>query len=238
VKCPAPARREVDAATALLAAMPGPVNEHDACRVFAALGVTCAPMQIIKAPDQPVSLVFPVAAKILSADIAHKTDARAVQLDIASPAELAATYGEILSNALAYRKEARIDGVLVQRMERGLTEVILGFKRDPQVGPLVVLGVGGVLAELYRDFALRLAPVDAATASEMIEEVAGLAIIRGYRSMPRGDCAALANAVSAFSQLAHVPGIAEAEINPLLVKREGEGVVAVDGLLVKESPCK
>jgi hypothetical protein len=117
-------------------------------------------------------------------------------------------------------------------MERGLAEVILGFKRDPQVGPIVVLGAGGVLAEIYRDFALRLAPVDVATAGDMIEEVKGLAVIRGYRGMQRGDCMALARAVSAFSQLAHVCGVAEAEINPLLVKRESEGVVAVDGLLV------
>jgi len=123
----------------------------------------------------------------------------------------------------------------VQCMERGLAEVILGFKRDPQVGPIVVLGMGGVLAEIYRDFALRLAPVDVATASDMIEEVKGLAVIRGYRGMARGDCMALARAVSAFSQLAHVPGVAEAEINPLLVKRESEGVVAVDGLIARNT---
>ena len=123
----------------------------------------------------------------------------------------------------------------MQCMERGLAEVILGFKRDPQVGPIVVLGMGGVLAEIYRDFALRLAPVDVATASDMIEEVKGLAVIRGYRGMARGDCMALARAVSAFSQLAHVPGVAEAEINPLLVKRESEGVVAVDGLIARNT---
>lgn len=231
---PAPARREVDAATALLAAASNPVNEHDACCVFAALGVASAATEIIKTPDQPVSIGFPVVAKVLSADIAHKTDARAVRLNVASREELAAACKEILANARAYKRDARIEGVLVQRMERGLAEVILGFKHDPQVGPIVVLGVGGVLAEIYRDFALRLAPVDVAAASDMIEEVKGLAIIRGYRGMPRGDCAALARAVSAFSQLAYVPGIAEAEINPLLVKREGEGVVAVDGLLVKQ----
>jgi hypothetical protein len=118
-------------------------------------------------------------------------------------------------------------------MEKGLAEVILGYRRDPQVGPVVVLGVGGVLAEIYRDFAVRLAPVSAAEATGMIEEVKGLAVIRGYRGMPRGDTAALARAVAAFSQLAHLePRVAEAEINPLIVKAEGQGVVAVDGLLV------
>ena len=104
---------------------------------------------------------------------------------------------------------------------------------DPQVGPLVVIGVGGVLAEIYKDFAMRLAPVTPETALQMIEEVKGLAVIRGYRGMTKGDCKALAEAVAAFSQLAAFDDIAEAEINPLIVRKEGEGVVAVDGLIVR-----
>ena len=231
----APARREVDAATALLAAASTPVNEHDACRVFAALGVASAATEIIESPGQPVSLGFPVVAKVLSADIAHKTDAGGVALNISDASALSSAARDILARVCAKHPQARTDGILVQRMECGLAEVILGFKRDPQVGPIVVLGMGGVLAEIYRDFALRLAPVDVATASDMIEEVKGLAVIRGYRGMARGDCMALARAVSAFSQLAHVPGVAEAEINPLLVKRESEGVVAVDGLIARNT---
>lgn len=152
---------------------------------------------------------------------------------MASEQELAAAANEILLNARAYDKDARIEGILVQRMEKGLAEAILGYRRDPQVGPVVVLGVGGVLAEIYRDFAVRLAPVGIEDAARMIEQVRGLALIRGYRGMPRGDTAALARAVSAFSQLAFVePRVAEAEINPLIVKTEDAGVVAVDGLLV------
>jgi succinyl-CoA synthetase beta subunit len=128
---------------------------------------------------------------------------------------------------------AKINGILVQRMEKGLAEVILGYKHDSQVGPVVVLGVGGVLAEVYRDYVLRLAPVTVEEAARMVEEVKGLAVIRGYRGLPRGDTSALARAVSEFSQLARLePRVAEAEINPLFVKGEGQGVVAVDGLLV------
>jgi hypothetical protein len=119
-------------------------------------------------------------------------------------------------------------------MERGLAEVIVGYKHDPQVGPVVLLGIGGVLAEIYKDIAIRLAPVTSAEAEHMIDEVKGLAVIRGYRGLPRGDRKALAEAIAACSQLAYVPGIAEAEINPLLVKPEGQGVVAVDGLIVKK----
>ena len=106
--------------------------------------------------------------------------------------------------------------------------------RDPQVGPVVVLGAGGVLAEIYKDIAIRLAPVGLAGAHAMVEEVRGLAMIRGYRGLPRGDCEALAAAVAAMSQLATMEDriVAEAEINPLIVKPAGEGVVAVDGLIV------
>lgn len=97
-----------------------------------------------------------------------------------------------------------------------------------------MLGVGGVLAEIYKDFAVRLAPVSVEDANAMIDEVKGLAVIRGYRGMPKGDRVALAKAVSAFSQLAFIGDVTEAEINPLIVKREGEGVVAVDGLIVRQ----
>jgi acyl-CoA synthetase (NDP forming) len=229
---PAADAARVASARALLGGKPR-LNEQEACRVFGTLGVPAAPSETITAPEQAIGLDFPVVAKILSPDIVHKTEARAVRLNVASGKELAAACEEILVNARAYKKDARIEGVLVQRMEKGLAEVILGYKRDPQVGPVVVLGVGGVLAEIYRDLALRIAPVTEEEAGRMIEEVKGLAVIRGYRGLPRGDTAALARAVSAFSQLAHLePRVSEAEINPLIVKPEGNGVVAVDGLLV------
>ncbi len=229
---PAPETEKLAAASALLSAGAARLNEYEACHVFAALGVPLAATEIITRPEQAVAIDFPVVAKILSPDIAHKTDARAVRLNVTSGEELASAYQEILVNARAYNKEARIEGVLVQRMEKGLAEVILGFKRDPQVGPVVVLGIGGILAEIYHDFAARLAPVSVAEAGRMIEEVKGLAVIRGYRGLPKGDCKALAQAISLFSQLAHLDTITEAEINPLMVKPEGEGVVAVDGLIV------
>lgn len=231
---PAPDRRRLDAAAALIAAaQSSQLNEFDACRVFAALGVPPAAAEVITFPVQSVSLAFPVVAKILSPGIAHKSDAGGVVLNITDAAALKTAAQNILARVRANHPAAKINGILVQRMEQGLAEVILGYKHDPQVGPVVVLGVGGVLAEIYRDFAVRLAPVSAEVAARMINEVRGLATLRGYRGQPMGDCAALAQAVSAFSQLAHLPSIAEAEINPLLVKREGEGVIAVDGLIAR-----
>ena len=209
------------------------LNEQEACRVFGKLRVPVAPSETITAPEQEVKLDFPVVAKILSPDIAHKTDAGGVVVNIASADALKRAAAAILQSVRVKHPQARVNGILVQRMEKGLAEVILGYKRDPQVGPVVVLGVGGVLAEIYRDLALRLAPVTEEEAGRMIEEVKGLAVIRGYRGLPRGDTAALARAVSDFSHLAHLDGrVVEAEVNPLIVKPEGEGVVAVDGLLV------
>jgi acyl-CoA synthetase (NDP forming) len=224
--------KRLAAAGALLGESPR-VNEYDACRVFAALGAPQAASEILTMPEQPASIGFPVVAKVLSADITHKTDAGAVVLNIPDAAALRIAVSEILSRVGAKHPGACIDGVLLQRMEKGLAEVIVGYKRDPQVGPIVVLGIGGVLAEIYHDFALRLAPVSVEDARRMIEEVKGLAIVRGYRGMPCGDLAALAEAVSAFSQLAGMGAVKEAEINPLIVKPEGEGVVAVDGLIVR-----
>ena len=97
---------------------------------------------------------------------------------------------EMEKRVKAHSPHAKLDGFLVQKMERGLAEVILGFRRDPLVGPTVTVGLGGVLAEIYKDAATRLAPVDEAEARQMIDEVKGLATIRGYRNLPRGDVAA------------------------------------------------
>ncbi|HSN41465.1 MAG TPA: acetate--CoA ligase family protein [Burkholderiales bacterium] len=227
-------RQRVDEAGKLIAAAGAPqLDEYDACRVFAALGVPLAATTVIKTPRERVALDYPVVAKILSPDIAHKTDAGGVELNIADAGALNTAARNILDRVGAKHPGAKITGILVQRMEKGLAEVILGFKRDPQVGPVVVLGVGGVLAEIYHDFAMRLAPVTVDEALRMVGEVKGLATIRGYRGLPAGDCAALARTVSAFSQLAYLETVAEAEINPLIVKPQGDGVVAVDGLVVQ-----
>jgi acyl-CoA synthetase (NDP forming) len=226
---------KLKAAAELLKTMPGTqINEYDAGRVFAALGVAQAQTDVITNPEQQTPIGFPVVAKILSADILHKTDAGGVVLNIANAQELAAAARQILERVKTRHPQAKIKGILVQRMERGLAEVIVGFRRDPQVGPVVVLGIGGVLAEIYKDIAIRPAPVSIADARAMVDAVRGLAVIRGYRGLPRGDCEALARAVAAMSQLAALAErpIAEAEINPLIVKREGEGVAAVDGLIV------
>ena len=176
----------------------------------------------------------PVVLKILSPDIAHKTEAGGVALGLADGQIAAMAAREIEKRVKAHSPHAKLEGFLVQKMERGLAEVILGYRRDPLVGPTITVGLGGVLAEIYKDASTRLAPVSESEALQMIDEVKGLAVIRGYRNLPRGDIAALARAIAQFSTLAHAifTAVAEAEINPLLVKKDAEGVVAVDGLVV------
>jgi acyl-CoA synthetase (NDP forming) len=221
------------AAAALLEGAGSQLDEYRSCQIFEALGVARAASEVIKAPGQKIRVAFPLVAKILSPDILHKTDAGGVVLNIDDADALETAARDILSRVKGKHPNAKVEGILVQRMEKGLAELILGFKRDPQAGPVVVLGIGGVLAEIYHDFAVRLAPVSIDAAKTMIDEVKGLAVIRGYRGMPKGDLDALARTVSAFSQIAFIDDVVEAEINPLMVKREGEGVVAVDGLIVR-----
>jgi acyl-CoA synthetase (NDP forming) len=200
-------------------ALSAPPLRHDAFELAESLGIPVASRSIAHAPDYAHPIAYPVAVKML--DVEHKTEAGGVALDVS-------TQSEFLNLVTAWGRKA----VLVQKMEQGLAEAIVGYRDDPVVGPLILVGAGGTLAELYRDFSLALAPVTAEEAERMIERVKGLAMIRGYRNLPRGDVKALARAVSDFSRLALVPGrpVAEAEINPLIVK--ADGVVAVDARLV------
>ncbi len=210
----------------------GRLHEAQALALFSALGVRSVESTIACAPNYEHGLEYPVAAKVLSPDIAHKTEAGGVALRISSRSEFDEQVRQLLVSVAAMQPAARVEGIIVQRMEVGLAEVIVGYRHDDMVGPLVLVGAGGTLAEIYGDYALRLAPVSEDEAATMIEEVKGLATLRGYRNLPRGDVAALAKVVVALSRLALMPGqpVAEAEINPLIVK--SKGVVAVDGLVV------
>jgi succinyl-CoA synthetase beta subunit len=183
-----------------------------------------------------VTLDFPVVVKISSPDIAHKTEVGGVKVGVADRAELAAVMQDMGKKVKAVVPHARLDGFLVQSMQSRLIELILGYRHDPLVGPTVVLGAGGVTAELMPDVSLRLAPVTSQQAWEMIEAVRLTHLVRGYRNLPVGDCEALAKTIVAFSQMAGLQGvqILEAEINPLFV--QSDAVVAVDGLMMLACP--
>ncbi|HKX08917.1 MAG TPA: acetate--CoA ligase family protein [Stellaceae bacterium] len=223
------------AAALLRATATDVLNERQSLALFEALGVPVAPSLMLDPASAPPALPFsyPVAAKVLSPDITHKTDAGGVALEIGTAAELAERARALVAAARTHHSGARIDGVLVQPMERGLAEVLVGYRLDAQAGPVITVGMGGTLAEIYRDYAVRVAPVSTTEAAEMIAEIRGLAVLRGYRGKPPGDVRALAEAIAAISMLADLrePAVLEAEINPLVVKPAGMGVVAVDGVV-------
>lgn len=209
--------------------------EQKAAAIFSAVGVPMVPATILETPEAkiPDDLAFPVAAKVLSADLPHKTEAGAVALDLTNPAVLRKSARQIWAAAAAYAPTAHLEGVLIQPMITGLAEVLIGFRRDPETGPMVVLGIGGILAEIYSDAVVQPAPIALNVAYEMISEVRGLAPIRGYRNLPKGDLDALAAAITAVSRLAEIqqPCVLEAEINPLVIREANEGVVGVDALI-------
>lgn len=219
----APAAGDVSAAATLL-----PARDELAARgVFAALGI--ADRAVSVDPAALPELAYPVALKAVSAGIAHKTEAGAVALNVADTDALRTACADMTA-----RLGGAISGFIAEPMVKGVVEAIVGYRMDALVGPVVALGVGGVLAELYRDVVLRMAPVSIGEAMEMIDAVKGLAPARGYRGLPRGDLDALASAIVAVSRLAALPSVTEAEINPLIVLGAGKGVVMADALIVTE----
>ena len=227
-------RAELPPEIAALLAGEGALNESQSLALLAALGIDVA-QSVVLGLDAPVpdSLRYPVVAKVLSDRIAHKSDVGGVVIGIGSAAELAEARVRILESVARHLPDVQPDGILVQTMHRGLGEAIVGFHDDPLAGPVVLVGMGGILAETYRDVSVRLAPVDLATAREMVAEVKGFAALRGARGQPRGDLDSLARVVVNLSRLATPggPAVTGAEINPVLVGPEGMGSVAVDGLV-------
>jgi succinyl-CoA synthetase beta subunit len=206
------------------------LDELEAYALLDRLGLARAPgvalaATISQAPALPFP--YPVAAKLLG-EIAHKSDIGGVALGIADGAGLVAAVAKMRAAVGAHGQQ--MDRVLVQPMIAGVGEALIGYRVDRDVGPLVMVAAGGVFTEIYRDRSLRMAPVDLDTARDMIAEVRGLKVLAGYRGKPAGDLDALARAIVAISRLALDGTVAEAEINPLIVRPAGQGVIAVDAL--------
>ena len=220
-----------------LPAVSGTLGEHRSKQALAAYGIPTVKEVLLSADDvaklKDAPLPFPLAVKIESADIPHKTEAGVVRLNIKSLDELKNAAKDIVAAANKYNAKARIDGVLVQEMASGL-EVIAGAVNDPVFGPVVMFGLGGIYTELLKDITRRFAPFDVAAAKEMIQEIKGAALLNGFRGQPALDTDALADVLSRLSLLIadHVDRIAEIDINPLFVRPAGQGVIAADALVV------
>jgi len=224
-------------ARAMLAGKTADIAEHAAKRILAEYGIPVTREELATGRERALAIArsigYPVALKVQSPDISHKTEAGAVRLNIGSDAELAAAYDEVTANAKAYQRDAKIEGVLVQEMVNGGVEAILGVTNDALFGPAVMFGLGGIFAEVLKDVSFRLAPAAPSAAREMVEEIAGHPVLAGARGRPRADVDALVDAILRLSALAvdlkdHV---AELDINPLFVFPAGRGVKAADALI-------
>jgi acyl-CoA synthetase (NDP forming) len=223
-----------DAGVAGLAA--GALNEAESKALFARFGVPVTREAVARDPAGTVAAAEgmgdKVVLKVLSRKILHKSDLGGVKVGLSS-AELPAAAAAML-DGLKRAGAPEPEGFLVQEMVKGGVEMILGFHRDPQIGPVILLGMGGVAAELLQDTSLRLPPLSRSDAEGMIEELRTAPLLKGYRGAPPADVPALVDAILAFSRMAEAAGerLLEAEVNPLFVLREGDGVRAVDGLAV------
>ena len=214
------------------------LSESESKQLLAAWGVGSARERLAKSAEAAVEaaeqLGFPVALKVDSPDILHKTEAGVVRLNLGDAAQVRTAYAEILASAKAYAPQARIIGVSVQEMVGDGVEVIIGVSCDPQLGPVLLFGSGGVMVEVYNDVALRRCPITRREAQAMIAEVKGARLLQGFRGRPAADLEALEDTLVRVSYLAmHMEGhLAELDINPLMVLPSGQGVKAVDALVV------
>jgi acetyltransferase len=232
----APARAALQLPPPVLPAAAGAVGSLEGQALLQSFGVATAAAQLAASADGAVAaaevLGYPVALKIESPDILHKTEAKGVALNLKDATAVRAAYEQLLANAKTYKSDARIAGVLVQAMVRGEVELVIGLKRDPTFGPVVMVGLGGVLIEVFKDVVFRAAPVTEAEALRMLDELKSRAVLDGVRGRPPVDKAALARMVSAVSRFgaAAGPRLAELDLNPVFAGPQG--ATAVDWLMV------
>jgi len=220
------------------------LSEHQSKALLKLYGIPVTRENVAKSSHEAISFAekigFPVVLKIDSPDIMHKSEAKAIRLGVNSKEEILQCYKEIIENAERYDSKARINGVLVQEMIRGGTEVIVGMSEDPQFGPTIAFGLGGIFVEVLKDISLRVVPLLKSDADLMVRETKGYQILRGLRGKNRSDIEAVIDVLLRISRLAEdwKDYISEIDINPLIVFDEGHGVKALDALVVLRKPGK
>ncbi|OQX86857.1 acyl-CoA synthetase [candidate division KSB1 bacterium 4484_87] len=184
-------------------------------------------------PDAGKEIGYPVVMKIMSPDIVHKFDAGGVILKIHSDEEARQAYEKILENARAYKADAKIEGVLMEKMAGKGIEVILGAFKDPKFGPMVMFGLGGTFVEVMKDVSFRLAPMWKLSAERMIKTTKSYKLLQGVRGNPPSDIEAIQDCILRLSQLVtEHPEIAELDMNPLIVYPEGQGCSVADSRIL------
>ena len=217
-----------------------PIGEYAAKRILAEAGLPVVEEHLCGTADEAVSaatrLGFPVALKVASPDILHKTEVGGVELGLLAADDVARAFAAVTGRARLARPDARITDVLVSRMVTGGVETILGVQNDPTFGPVVMFGLGGIFVETLKDVAFRVAPFEDDEAHRMMRELKGFALLDGVRGHPRSDLDALAAALAALSRFAaaHAETLESAELNPVIVFAEGQGLVALDALIARK----
>ena len=235
----------IDVATARagLEATSATLTERASKSVLAAYGFPVTREALARNVDEAARIAGDLggelALKIESADIPHKTEAGAIRLRVSGEAAVRKAYAEVMAAAAAYKKSAKLEGVLVQQMAAPGLEIMLGLVIDPVFGPVVVAGLGGVHVEVLHDLAYRVAPVDPVQARAMLAELRGYKLLEGVRGAPPRDIEVLCDLIVRLSWLGHdcAGELAELDINPLLLYAKGKGARVVDALIVKRSPA-
>ncbi len=217
------------------------LSQTDAMSLLSAYGLPAIKTEFARTRQQAVTLAkkvgLPVAMKIVSPDVVHKTDIGAVKLDLNSDQDVGAAFEEILKNVKTNSPGARIEGVLLQNYVTGGTETIIGIHRDPKFGPMLMFGLGGIYVEAYRDVSFRLAPIRELGARNMIQQIRGGKILEGFRGQPPRDVEAIAECIERLSQLAmDLEEVQELDVNPLLAFEKG--CKAVDARVIISSPLE
>jgi acetyltransferase len=213
------------------------IGDAEAWTVLKSYGFTVPKSRLAQTPEEAVEIAqeigYPVVLKIASPDILHKTDVGGIRLNLRSANDVRDAFDLIVYRSGRYVPGARIWGCQVQEMVSGGREVLLGMSRDPQFGPLVAFGLGGIYVEALKDVSFRVAPFGRREADEMIREIRSYPLLEGVRGEQPADHEAMVDALLRISRLVtDFPEIVELDINPLVVFEEGHGAVAIDMRLV------
>ena len=213
------------------------LTELESKQILKEAGINTTEVKLARTKEEAISHAnefgFPVALKIVSPDILHKTDIGGVKLGLNNEQDVSNAYDEIISKIKKHEPAAKIQGVSVQPMARPATEVIIGMSKDPQFGPVLMFGLGGILVEVLKDVSFRIVPLTKRDASEMIREIKGYPILEGYRGQEPANLAVLEELLLKVSEFVDSrPDIAELDINPIFAY--SDGALAIDARVILE----
>jgi acetate---CoA ligase (ADP-forming) subunit beta len=211
------------------------LTEIESKQVLAAAGIPVAEARLATSADEAASAAdvvgYPVVIKIVSPDITHKSDVGGVKVGLESADEVRAAVGDMLAAVKQAEPEANIEGVAVQKMAPSGIEVIIGMSKDPQFGPVLMFGLGGIFVEVLKDVAFRIVPLEPKDARQMIEEIKGFPVLQGVRGQDPADLVALESLLLKLSEfVAANPQVEELDLNPVFALKNG--AIAVDARIV------